>query len=86
MVSAGAFFSSISWALCFGVLAVLAVLAQGRSEVPHYRAFANKGGTGHWPVPSGDPPDGTGAALYLPAETKLGGTGHWPVLPGYQPG
>jgi len=28
-----------------------------------------KGGTGHWPVPSGDPPDGTGEALFLPAET-----------------
>ena len=24
---------------------------------------------GHWPVPSGDPPDGTGEALYLQAET-----------------
>ena len=26
-------------------------------------------GTGHWPLPSGDPPDGTGEALFLPAET-----------------
>jgi len=34
----------------------------------HERAFANKGGTGHWPVPSGDPPDGTGEALFLPAD------------------
>jgi len=32
-------------------------------------AVENKGGTGHWPVPSGDPPDGTGEALCLPAET-----------------
>jgi len=31
------------------------------------------GGTGHWPVPSGDPPDGTGEALFLPADTIR----HW---------
>jgi hypothetical protein len=35
----------------------------------HYQADANRGGTGHWPVPSGDPPDGTGEALCLHAET-----------------
>jgi hypothetical protein len=39
----------------------------------HERAFANKGGTGHWPVPSGDPPDRTGEALFLPADTIR----HW---------
>jgi hypothetical protein len=31
--------------------------------------WQTRGGTGHWPVPSGDPPDGTGEALFLPAET-----------------
>jgi hypothetical protein len=31
-----------------------------------------RGGTGHWPVPSGDPPDGTGEALFLPADTVSG--------------
>jgi hypothetical protein len=45
------------------------LVPQGRSKVRHYRAVANKGGTGHWPVPSGDPPDGTGEALCLHAET-----------------
>ena len=38
------------------------------SGLKHYRAFGNQGGTGQWPVPSGDPPDGTGEALFLPAE------------------
>ena len=28
-----------------------------------------EGGTGHWPVPPGDPPDGTGEAIFLHAET-----------------
>jgi hypothetical protein len=27
------------------------------------------GNTGHWPVPSSDPPDGTGAAHFLQADT-----------------
>jgi hypothetical protein len=36
-------------------------------------AFITMGGTGHWPVPSGDPPDGTGEALCLPADTIR----HW---------
>ena len=33
------------------------------------KAWTLQGGTGHWPVLSGDPPDGTGEALCLPAET-----------------
>jgi len=36
-------------------------------------AFITMGGTGHWPVPSGDPPDGTGEALFLPADTNRHG-------------
>ena len=60
------------------------------------RAVANQGGTGHWPVPSGDPPDGTGEALCLHAKTvshraplsaqpgwQPGRTGHWPVPPAW---
>ena len=45
--------------------------------------FANQGGPGHWPVPSGDPPDGTGEALFLPADTMR----HWGfvILPSFNP-
>ena len=53
-----------------------------------------KGGTGHWPVPSGDPPLGTGQAhelfytsvfsenlLPIPSGQWPGGTGGSPVPP-----
>ena len=44
-------------------------LATGSAGGRFWGMTAKKSGTVHWPVPSGDPPDGTGEELFLPAET-----------------
>jgi signal transduction histidine kinase/CheY-like chemotaxis protein/ligand-binding sensor domain-containing protein len=59
---------------------------------------AGLGSTGHWPVPSGDPPDGTGVTLpgrlassaestrsHVPVGELWTGTGGSPVLPAARP-